>query len=458
MICCFAALVCIIFAYGASRLRYKIDNPNPTVYFDSATFTKIFILFAVFGLLMFAIFQYYVFNGKHELFEPTYLASLLLAAAIFIGIPLVLHQIQFPYYYYLVDTGIIVVVFCSLSFMIGYYGKEDKKKSVPIPMVSMTKNGETSAETESDHPMTRRERIINGLYFFTTEVLVSATALVYGMFFVTLYSSLSDFYKVIWRLAVHPLYFELFMMLPVRYLVARKMRTYSDCNILYTLSVVHAQSHISTLGRMMFATMDNLSITFLSVGLLNVGKVFFRLSSPLRDMIVFKLLHKGEMKTEHDDEHKRRQRYISAAGMQDELIVENACILFSGFMMYFFQENKVMFMFPYPSGYLSIQTVVIITVIQLVLALICDLITLYIAEIYLHLPVLKTWEAMWEKRYRYFGFLLYGLFTMGLMGIIYMGFRVPRGSFCPEADNVCSCVWLGWMGETCDGFIANAAL
>lgn len=35
------------------------------------------------------------------------------------------------------------------------------------------------------------------------------------------------------------------MMLPVRYLVQRKMKGYAEKNILFSLSVVHAQSRIT---------------------------------------------------------------------------------------------------------------------------------------------------------------------------------------------------------------------
>lgn len=50
--------------------------------------------------------------------------------------------------------------------------------------------------------------MVNGFFFLIAEVLVSVTALAYGMFLVMCYSSLSDGLKIFWRLVVHPLYFE----------------------------------------------------------------------------------------------------------------------------------------------------------------------------------------------------------------------------------------------------------
>lgn len=37
---------------------------------------------------------------------------------------------------------------------------------------------------------------------------------------------------------------QLFMMIPVRYLVQRKMKPYTEKHILFSLSVVHAQARI----------------------------------------------------------------------------------------------------------------------------------------------------------------------------------------------------------------------
>ena len=93
------------------------------------------------------------------------------------------------------------------------------------------------------------------------------------------------------------------MTMPIHYLVSLKMKN-ADVNVLYTLSVVHAQSrifvllylagnfvdiylYISTLGRMMFSTLDQISLAVISIVLLNVGKFFFRLSAPQRYNLAF---------------------------------------------------------------------------------------------------------------------------------------------------------------------------
>jgi hypothetical protein len=49
-----------------------------------------------------------------------------------------------------------------------------------------------------------------------------------------------------------------------------------------------------------------------------------------------------------------------------------------------------------------------------------DTLTLYAGQKYLQLPILEAWHAMWQDKFRFFGFLLYGLATMGLIGVCVM--------------------------------------
>lgn len=81
-------------------------------------------------------------------------------------------------------------------------------------------------------------------------------------------------------------------------------------------------------------------------------------------------------------------------------------------------------MYPYPTATLTAGDVAYTTATQVICAIIFDLITLYVAERYLKLPILKTWSAMWEKKYKFFGFLLFGLLTMGLLGVCFVSTRV----------------------------------
>eukprot|EP00026_Physarum_polycephalum_P006081 Phypoly_transcript_06122.p1 GENE.Phypoly_transcript_06122~~Phypoly_transcript_06122.p1 ORF type:complete len:512 (+),score=57.98 Phypoly_transcript_06122:231-1766(+) len=467
----FAAFSSMLISYGASKLQYRIPNPTPKVYYSRSAFDQIVILFYVFGLLFFTVFQFYVFNGAKGLLDRMYISGVILVLSLFVVCPIIMTHFGFPYQLYLIDVLLIVVLFCGLTFMIGYFSKEKsvKHKEImmsPAPlMVRVSSNLHDPAITtalqttlEEFKQKTQRERIISGLYYLITEVLVSATALAYGMFFITIYSSMDDIGKIAWRLVLHPLYFEILMMLPVHYLVARRMKKEQDVNILYTLSVVHAQSHISTLGRMMFSTLDHVSLTVLSVLLLNVGKFFFRLSTPLRNSLVQKIMNMDVRETPQETIARlERQRYIVSAAIQTEMIVENSCAIFAGLTMYLFEANKQVFMFPYPKGELMLQTVIFIILVQLGFALVFDLTTLYVAQRFLHLPVLETWKDMWQRKYRFFGFLLYGLLTMGVVGIFYMGFKAPRVPFC-TSESVCSCVWLKWMHTSCEQFLASAAL
>lgn len=105
----------------------------------------------------------------------------------------------------------------------------------------------------------------------------------------------------------------------------------------------------------MFATLDHLENTATSILLLNVGKFFFRLTSPLRYSF-FKLLRINNYCNKRDSvvqrivekdpasfnsvESNLRKKYIVASGIQTEIILENSCAIFAGVTMYAFIINN----------------------------------------------------------------------------------------------------------------------
>lgn len=46
-----------------------------------------------------------------------------------------------------------------------------------------------------------------------------------------------------------------------------------------------------------------------------------------------------------------------------------------------------------------------------------DAMSLFAAHFVLRLPVIETWEAMWQKKYQFFGFMVYGMVSMGVIGV-----------------------------------------
>lgn len=60
--------------YSASNLNYKVTNPTPVHYFNRDAFTQIVVMFYVFGLLFFTVFQFFVFNGRMQLMHPKYIS------------------------------------------------------------------------------------------------------------------------------------------------------------------------------------------------------------------------------------------------------------------------------------------------------------------------------------------------------------------------------------------------
>ena len=110
---------------------------------------------------------------------------------------------------------------------------------------------------------------------------------------------------------------------------------------------------------MMFSTLEKVSLTVLSVLLLNIGKFFFRLSAPYRyakptlfmysRLIISFLgcrnslaqrLFKLDVKEANAAARIERQRYIVSAAIQTEMIVENSCAIFAGLTMYVQKQTK----------------------------------------------------------------------------------------------------------------------
>ncbi|EFA84867.1 putative transmembrane protein [Heterostelium album PN500] len=404
--------------YGFSQENW-IKKDNGTVeYFEKKSVTMLTSLFFILGLALFTGVQFMSVFGFKRMFETKFHVYVIGAIGLFLMVPWGMFAGDESYWFWLGDVLLLVVGYCGLCFVMGFLGKKYQ---------------------------TTRERLNNGLAFLGTETLVSATALLYGMFFIQIYANFSNYAKIAWRLIVHPIYFEIFMMIPVRLLVTKQMEK-KGVSIMHSLAVVHAQAHISTLGRMMISTINEIEFTIISVFLLNIGKLVFRSSVQIRDKYASKVFEKVM-----GAEHKESKKFVRAVGLYTEMIMENASIPTSAFTMWVFYNFRGLFFFPFPDGgSFTLGEAVINAVIQLALAVPFDILTLIINERYFGLPLERAWKKMREKWLPFFGFLIYGVITMGMIGVIWMACRLPRFITC-KSEDVCSCMFV----SNCENFIKD---
>ncbi|GAM20702.1 hypothetical protein SAMD00019534_038770 [Acytostelium subglobosum LB1] len=398
--------------------HYVIRNNGTTNYFNQQAIAILNSTFFISGLALFTAIQFISVYGIKRAIETKFYFWVVLCIAADLIVPWGMLTGEVRYWYWLGDVLLLIATYCGLSFVMGYVGRSFK---------------------------TFRQKLNNGLAFLGTEVLVSATALLYGMFFIQVYTNFSDMMKVTWRLLVHPVYFEIFMMIPVRLLVTKQMEKKGQ-SVMHSLAVVHAQAHISTLGRLMISTIGDINFTIGSVFLLNFGKLVVRSSVQVRDKYASKLLEKLL-----GSEHVESKKFVRAAGLFTEMIMENASIPTSAFMMWLFVNSRALFFLPYPSGEsFTMEAALINVAIQILIAIPFDIVTLVINERYFGLPLERAWRKMQGKWLPFFGFLIYGLVTMGLVGVLYMAARVPRFITCGSQD-VCSCMFI----SNCDKWVAE---
>ncbi|KYR02398.1 putative transmembrane protein [Tieghemostelium lacteum] len=416
------AIFCMILAYAFSTPDWILKNNGTVDYFNTKTVTFLISFFFIMGLALFTFIQFISVYGIKRMLVTKFYLWVFGVIGLFLVVPFTMWSGGEPFWFWLGDIILLLIGYTGLCFVMGWVGKSYQ---------------------------TLRERRNNGLAFLGTEVLVSATALVYGMFLIQLYSQFSNTAKIAWRLIVHPIYFEILMMIPVRMLVTRQMEK-KGVNIMHTLAVVHAQAHISTLGRMMISTINEYTLTIVSVLLLNIGKLAFRSSVHFRDRAAGIVINKVT-----GAKQKETKKFVRAVGLYTEMIMENASIPASAFTMWAYYNVRGLFFFPYPSQDgvdvpFTLGEATINVAIQLGFAFVFDFLTLYINERYIKLPLDRAWRKMKGKWLPFFGFLLYGVGTMGMVGVIWMACKLPRFLSCSNLD-ICTCKFV----KDCDDFAIN---
>lgn len=73
---------------------------------------------------------------------------------------------------------------------------------------------------------------------------MTVTTLSYAMFLMWYYEDFNDFGKALWRAFFHPIFSEVLILVPVRFLVHHHITHSASKNVMYCLEIVHAQSRI----------------------------------------------------------------------------------------------------------------------------------------------------------------------------------------------------------------------
>lgn len=159
----------------------------------------------------------------------------------------------------------------------------------------------------------------------------------------------------------------------------------------------------------------------------NMMEILFRLTAYRRDFLAFRCLYGHAADEDMSDLH--------AVVMNLETIMEVLSIIASPFLMFFFQSYA--FAFSWYGGPMNPAQLFGMAAAQLVLEAITDVICFrYEGRKF---DVIGTWQRIRTKPF--LAFILYGYISMGCLGMVYVCLRVPRGLFCSDMHNFCSCIF-----------------
>ncbi|RKO94131.1 hypothetical protein BDK51DRAFT_29061 [Blyttiomyces helicus] len=182
---------------------------------------------------------------------------LVLSDVIFIGImsllavnvqPFIHDDGDWPFWYYGIDVVIIVVQFAIGSFYAGYYGYYGMGAR------------------------TTQQKINDGLFLCMQELLVAGLALIYGYVLMPIYAWLSYPYQLLWRLTVHPIFWEF----GVKFAAKQYLVSQGDPTVINTLLMAHAQIHAVIMQETMIVGLNSLIEVLWTVSIIQLGRVLWR--------------------------------------------------------------------------------------------------------------------------------------------------------------------------------------
>jgi hypothetical protein len=258
------------------------------------------------------------------------------------------------------------------------------------------------------------------------ELFVIVSALGYSFFLFPVFIQQPDWAKIIWRLTLHPIWFEFTMVLPQRILT--KKEEFCDDKYKKFLPSLHAIFHNVTIGRMLLLSVNNIYLMIVLCILTNVEESIMRMTVMKRDGLFIRILYGSR-----DDDLATHGCIVNI-----EMLFELIGIITSPFMMNAFAKYEYMFVFngQMATSSKSIGNIVVVLSIQLLPELVTDIIcSMY--EVYRHrIDLLDIWNRMITREF--IAFALYGIITMGIFGMIYTSLVLPRSAFCAEY-NILTC-------------------
>ena len=101
---------------------------------------------------------------------------------------------------------------------------------------------------ESKADATIKDRLFDTLFIALLETLVAAATLVYCLFLMPMFFTITNAWlQMVWLTVLHPLYFEIFTGFIVRKALYRN-RTLGRTDIVYFLTIVHSMVHVTALA------------------------------------------------------------------------------------------------------------------------------------------------------------------------------------------------------------------
>ncbi|KAJ3033402.1 hypothetical protein HDV00_006368 [Rhizophlyctis rosea] len=289
-----------------------------------------------------------------------------------------------PFWFYYIDVVIILLSYISCTFLSGYYGR---RGTVP-----------------------RLERLFDAIEFGIIECFVSVAAVFYGLWIMPIFSWIPDGYKMYWRFTVHPVYWELFVKFATRRLLIAKAS--SDLNAIDTLSLAHAQAHITVMQVSIVAGLESFESLFVAVFVFGALRFVIRSLASyeyhFRRFIVDKLwpFRVGGRLGVDPATELEIEKYMMAIDIQTEVVQENAAVLFASTLAYLFYRYGDLFSMTMPEDEsFGVSHAVATVFIQLGVNAFFDLLGLWFNSRWASkLPFQRTWREMWGVGIRFFGF------------------------------------------------------
>ncbi|RKO84200.1 hypothetical protein BDK51DRAFT_49357 [Blyttiomyces helicus] len=186
---------------GISKLVWRpyLQPDSAHEMLSTVSYTAISVTTYVFALQAFTNVEFLVTYGAKRWLRSKMLRQWVLSTIGLATVMAALIASDWPYWFYYGDCVILVVYFAIGAWFAGYYG------------------------CHGEDIRTNAQNISDANYFCAQDCFVAATALVYADLLLPIYGWLSDQNKIIWRLSLHPFYWEMIVKFVARRILVTKV-------------------------------------------------------------------------------------------------------------------------------------------------------------------------------------------------------------------------------------------